>query len=182
MVPERKGQNPLTATEIQVRQEQAQKMLGAAVGRIKDELLTPMLVRVFGLMHRNGMFLEMPEELSGMNIEIAFIGPLAKAQNAEDGVAIERAIQTSMAMAQITGKPSKVINYDAAERILYDRYGVPAAALRSEDEVKALEAEEAAAAQKQAAQQDEMTNATIDKTQADASSANVELLQNVRNM
>lgn len=181
-VPERRGQNPLTATEIQVRQEQAQKMLGAAVGRIKDELLTPMLVRVFGLMYRNGMLLPIPEELSGLDIDIAFIGPLAKAQNADDGVAIERAIQTSMAMAQITGKPSKVINYDAAERILYDRYGVPAEALRSVDEVEALEAQERQAAEEAKAQQDQMNQAAVGEQEAKADSANVELLQNVRNM
>ena len=54
LVPERKGQNPATATEIQIRYEQMQKMMGATVGRIEHELLKPMTKRVFRIMYRTG--------------------------------------------------------------------------------------------------------------------------------
>ncbi|MCP3870621.1 MAG: hypothetical protein GY703_21520 [Gammaproteobacteria bacterium] len=179
-VPDRKDQNPVTATEILIRQEQAQKMLGASVGRIKDELLTPMLTRVFGLMHRNGRLLPMPEELSGADVEISFIGPLAKAQRSDDASAIARAMELSMGIAQMTGKPSKVIDYDKAERVSFDIMGVPASVIRSEDEVAQMEAEEQKAARQQAEQENQMANAQVEQQQAEAGAAQVELAQNIR--
>lgn len=179
-IPDRKGQNPLTATEVQLRQEQAQMMLGAAVGRIKDELLTPMLERVFGLMQRNGRFKKMPDELSGENIEISFIGPLAKAQNAQVGMAITRAMEFSMSVSQLTGQPSKVIDFDKAEREAYDIFGTPASILRSEDEVAAIEAAQRKAAKQQAEQENQMAAAQVEEQQVAATLASVELAQNVR--
>ena len=181
-VPDRRDQNPVTATEILIRQEQAQKMLGASVGRIKDELLTPMLTRVFGLMHRNGRLLPMPEELSGADVEISFIGPLAKAQRADDATAIARAMELSMGISQMTGKPSKVIDYDKAERVSFDIMGVPASVIRSEDEVAQMEAEEQKAAKEQAQMEQQMAGAEIQQQQAEADTASVELMQNVRNI
>jgi len=179
-IPDRKGQNPLTATEVQLRQEQAQMMLGAAVGRIKDELLTPMLERVFGLMLRNGRFVEMPDELSGANIEISFIGPLAKAQNMQVGMAITRAMEFSMSVSQLTGQPSKVIDFDKAEREAYDIFGTPASVIRSEEEVAQIEAAQQKAQQQQAEQENAMANAQVEQEQVAANSAQVELAQNVR--
>ena len=182
LVPERKGQNPATATEIQVRYEQSQKLLGATVGRIQDELLKPMIERVFGIMSRNGRLMAPPEEIAGGDVEIMFVGPLAKSQTAGDAVSIERALQTSTAIAQIRGGVSKVIDFDKAERLLYDRYSVPASVLRSEDEVNALNQQERQAQQEQQQQQQQMGQAQVQEQQANADSAQVELLSNVRGM
>ena len=178
----RKGQNPATATEIQVRYEQMQKMMGATVGRIESELLKPLIDRVFGIMLRNNRFAQMPEELSGADLDVKYVGPLAKSQISADAVAIERSIEASMGISQITGRPSKVLDFDKSERILYDRYNTPAICVRSEKEVAKLEEQEKRKAAKAEAQQDAANNAQIEQQQVDADSANVELLQNMRGM
>ena len=180
LVPERKGQNPATATEIQIRYEQMQKMMGATVGRIEAELLKPMVKRVFGIMYRNGRLPDVPEELAGQDFDFRYVGPLAKSQVSADAVAIERAMQASMGISQLTGRPSLVLDYDKAERVLYDRYSTPAEVIRSEKEVKELQQQQAQAAQEQAAQEQQMQQAQGQQMQAEADMADVELMQNVQ--
>ena len=179
-MPERKGQNPATATEIQIRYEQMQKMMGATVGRIEAELLKPMVKRVFGIMYRNGRLPDVPEELAGQDFDFRYVGPLAKSQVSADAVAIERAMQASMGISQLTGRPSLVLDYDKAERVLYDRYSTPAEVIRSEKEVKELQQQQAQAAQEQAAQEQQMQQAQGQQMQAEADMADVELMQNVQ--
>lgn len=180
LVPERKNQNPATATEIQVRYEQAQKALGATVGRIENELLKPLITRVFGMMMRNGQFAEMPEEISGADIDAKYVGPLAKSQVSVDAVAIERGLQASMGISQMTGKPSIVLDYDKVERVLYDRYSVPANVIRSEKEVKEIQQQQAEQQAQQQQQEQQMMAAETQQTQADANTADVQLMQQMQ--
>ena len=135
------------------------------------------------MMLRNGQLAPPPQQLADMTgIEIVFIGPLAKSQMSQDAVAIERALQTSMGLQQVSGRPSRVIDFDKAERVLYDRYNVPAEVIRSEDEVEEMIAAENEQAAKMAAQEDAMADAAIQGEQAQANTAQVELLQNLRGM
>lgn len=179
LVPERKGQNPATATEIQVRYEQMQKMLGATVGRIEAELLEPLISRVFGIMLRNGQFAPMPDEISGADFEFKYVGPLAKSQLSGDAVAIERAMQASLGISQITGRPSKVLDFDKAERVLYDRYSTPAEVIRSEDEVEELKEAERQQQEQQMNQENQLQQAEAEQAATEATAANVELMQNM---
>ncbi len=182
MVPERKGQNPATATEIQIRYEQMQKMMGATVGRIETELLKPLIKRVFGVMMRNGQFAEMPEEIAGADFDFRYTGPLAKSQISQDAVAVERLLQAEMALAQIDPAVIAVIDHEKAMRLLADRYSVPAIVIRSEKEVKQIQEAQAQQAAQQQQNQQAMEGAQAQQAQADADMANVELLQNVQGM
>jgi hypothetical protein len=159
-----------------------QKMMGATVGRIESELLKPLIKRVFGIMLRNGQFAEMPEEISGADFDFKYTGPLAKSQVSQDAVAVERLLQTEMAIAQIDPNATMVVDHVKALRLLADRYSAPAVVIRSEKEVEKMQQ---AIAQQQAEQQQQeqaMANAQTQQTQADADMADVELLQNVRGM
>ena len=180
LVPERKGQNPATATEIQIRYEQMQKMMGATVGRIESELLKPLIKRVFGIMLRNGQFAEMPEEISGADFDFKYTGPLAKSQVSQDAVAVERLLQTEMAIAQIDPNATMVVDHVKALRLLADRYAAPALVIRSEKEVEQIQQAQAQQAAQQQAQENQMGQAQAQQMQAEADMADVELLQNVR--
>jgi len=180
IVPERKGQNPATATEIQVRYEQSQRTLGAMVGRIKSEWLIPMHERVFGVMLRNGQLLPIPDELKGLETEVVFTGPLSKAQTSNDAVAGERAAQLVMGVGEIAPEATMVIDWAKMIRGIINQYGMPAEWVRSEDEVKAMQAEQQKAAQAQAEQENAMAGAQVEEQQAIATTANVEAMSQVR--
>jgi len=78
----------MTATEVQVRYELMQRLLGPTIGRLESELLNPLIERVFGIMYRaNSKFFQVlpppPAILAQMGvreIDIEYEGPLAKAQ------------------------------------------------------------------------------------------------------
>ena len=51
----------MTATEVQVRYELMQRLLGPTLGRFQSEFLNPLIERVFGIMFRANAFLPAPE-------------------------------------------------------------------------------------------------------------------------
>ena len=178
-VPEKSG-NPRTATEIQVKYEQAQKAMGATVGRIESELLKPLVKRTFGMMFRNGQFADMPEEIAGAEFNFRYVGPLAKSQVSGDAVAIERILQAGMSVAQIDPQALMVIDTVKAMRMLADRYSTPAQVIRSEKEVEQIQQQQAQAQQQQAATEQQMGQAQADQASVEATSANVELMKQVQ--
>ncbi len=180
VVPERKGQNPATATEIQVRYEQSQRTLGAMVGRIKSEWLVDMHERVFGLMLRNGQLAPIPDELRGLETEVVFNGPLAKAQTSNDAVAGERATQLVMGVGEVAPEAAMVIDWAKMIRGIIDQYGIPADWVRSEKEVQKMQAAQEKAMQEQGQREAAMENAQLGEQQALATTANVEAMSQVR--
>ncbi|KKN75814.1 hypothetical protein LCGC14_0376900 [marine sediment metagenome] len=69
--------------EIRQRIQEAFRRIGA-VGRIEAELFTPLIVRSFNLLVRNGVIPPPPPELQGQNLKVVYMGPLSLAQqNAE---------------------------------------------------------------------------------------------------
>jgi len=144
---------PMTATEIQIRWELMERLLGPTLGRLQTELLNPIIERVFGLLVRAGQLPPPPEEIMDQEINIEYLGPLARAQQAPDVVAIERAFQTAAGIASVTGDPSVLdrLNADEAIKRAAMLQGVPSEVLRDDDEVEAMREQRA---QQQAAMQE----------------------------
>ena len=69
ILPERPN---ATATEVTIRYEMMQKVLGGTLGRLQSELLNPLVERVFGIMYRNGQLQDMPEDLAGESYEVKY--------------------------------------------------------------------------------------------------------------
>ncbi len=70
----------MTATEVIQRNEEKMRLLGPVLGRLQSELLKPLIDRCFALILRKNLFRPAPEFLSGKDIEIEYVSPLAKAQ------------------------------------------------------------------------------------------------------
>ena len=68
----------MTATEVIQRNEEKMRLLGPVLGRLQSELLKPMIDRCFAILLRNNQFAQAPEFLSGQDIEIEYVSPLAK--------------------------------------------------------------------------------------------------------
>jgi hypothetical protein len=128
----------MTATEVQVRYELMQRLLGPTLGRFQSEFLNPLIERVFGIMSRAEVFLPPPPILGNATIDIEYVGPLARSQRMEEATAVERLYQLTMQLAQADPGVMDIINSDTAIRMRAELLGVPKSVLRSENEVKKI--------------------------------------------
>ena len=158
----------MTATEVQVRYELMQRLLGPTLGRFQTEFLNPLIERTFGIMLRAGGLLPEPEIIQGQKIDVEYVGPLARSQRMEESVAIDRLYELAMNVVQIDPSIMDNINHDEAIRLRGDLLGVPKIILRARDEVEELreQRQQAQMAQQQAEQQQQAAQAALTQGQA----------------
>lgn len=144
----------MTATEVQVRFDLLQRLLGPTFQRITDELLDPIIVRTFHILLRAGRLPPVPDSLDNVDgFDIVYIGPLAKAQRLDEVNAIRQIVQDAGAVAQLTQDPAILdnIDFDAAIDVIADQTGVPARVMRAIEDVEAIREQRQAAVQGQQA-------------------------------
>jgi hypothetical protein len=83
-----------SATEIAIDSRELAKRIGSAFGRLQTEVLVPILQRVTHILTRRGLL--QPLQLDGRDIDIKFLSPLAKAQDGEDIINVQQAVQFVM--------------------------------------------------------------------------------------
>ena len=158
----------MTATEVQVRYELMQRLLGPTLGRFQSEFLNPLIERVFGIMYRAGALMQEPDIIKGTKIDVEYLGPLARSQRMEESVAIERLYSLAMNIAQIDPAIMDNIDHDEAVRLRGKLLGVPKTVLRGKDDVdnmRTMRAEQAQMAQ-MAQEQQALGKAQKDQAQA----------------
>jgi hypothetical protein len=158
----------MTATEVQVRYELMQRLLGPTLGRFQTEFLNPLIERVFGIMFRAGAFKDAPEIIGDSKIDIEYVGPLARSQRMEEAVAIERLYALAMNIGQVDPSIMDNIDHDEAIRMRARLLGVPKTVLRSSDQVEEMRAAKAEAEQQAAMAQQAQQEAQAMNTSADA--------------
>ncbi|BCV03521.1 MAG: hypothetical protein CM15mV69_050 [Caudoviricetes sp.] len=144
----------MTATEVIQRNEEKMRLLGPVLGRLQSELLKPMIDRCFAILLRNNQFAQAPEFLSGQDIEIEYVSPLAKAQKSTELSSITRAIEILGSLANVA-PVFDYINFDALVKHVADLVGVPQKVLKLQSQVNA-EREQAAQQQEQMAQMQQL--------------------------
>ena len=163
----------MTATEVRARMELMQQILGPVVGRLQSELLNPLVQRLFMIMFRNGQFLEPPAELmeGGNKLDVEYVSPLARAQRMEEVFAVERWFTQLIQMAQADPTVLDIVDFGSVGRMLGKRMGVPADAMKSEEEIEQLmiQRQQAAEAQQAMAAQ----QATLEQAGASAEVAGI---------
>jgi len=144
----------MTATEVQVRYELMQRLLGPTLGRLQSEFLNPIVERAFYSMLRGNALPPMPEVLqqAGGDLDIEYVGPLARSQKMDEVTGIQRAIDGIMQLAQVNPEVLDIVNVDKAGRTIADRLGAPADMLLGDEQVGQLRQ----ARQQQQQQQAEM--------------------------
>jgi hypothetical protein len=135
----------MTATEVIQRNEEKMRLLGPVLGRLQSELLKPLIDRVFAILMRRNLFAQAPEFLSGQEIEIEYVSPLAKAQKSTELSSIMRAIEILGSLSNVAPVFDH-INMDKLVRHLTGIVGVPQKILKPQAE---LNAERQQAAQQQ---------------------------------
>lgn len=145
----------MTATEVQVRYELMQKLLGPTLGRLIVNFLDPCVMRTFNILHRADQLPEMPslvKELEG-EIDIEYTGPLARAQKSDKSQTIGAWTERLQMMAETWPEILDLPDIDAIGTDLGNLSGVPAKYIRGEkqleevrkkrekDQARAMEAE-----------------------------------------
>jgi hypothetical protein len=133
---------PMTATEVERRIEQMNRVLGPMVGRLKSEFMKPLIDRCFAIMLRAKAFADMPDEMVAARMEgkqdldIEFLGPLARAQKASDVIATGRWLDSFVGLTNLTPDIMDNVDTDFIPRNNARLLGVPAEVLRSVDDVR----------------------------------------------
>ena len=131
----------MTAYEASERKGEQAAILGAAIGRFESEMLQTSIVRVFGLMRRNGEIPPAPEGLAehGATLTIKYTGMLAQLQaRYYQSSGITESIQLFGALGQLA--PQALDNYDLDEftREATDGFGLSQKIKREQVDVKKI--------------------------------------------
>lgn len=152
----------ITATEIMERKEEKLLALGPVLEQLNQDLLDPLIDRVFAIMLRRGLLPPVPPELSGVDLRVEYTSIMAQAQKMIGIANMERFVSflASLSQAVITSdtNPEVFDNVDI-DNIIEDyaeATGISPRSIKSEDMVQAIRnARQKAQQAAQAAQQAE---------------------------
>ena len=138
----------MTATEVVQRNQEKMRILGPVLGRLQSELLQPMIIRIFNIMLRNGLFPEAPEILLNQEVDVEYVSPMALAQRGEELNSIVKGLELFGNISQLAPTTLDYIDPPGLIKNLIKILGLPATMIRSDEEVQQI-AEEKAEAQNQ---------------------------------
>jgi len=149
----------ITAREIDERHEEKMLMLGPVLERLHDELLDPLVTRVFNVMSRSGMFADipLPPALRAHTLQVEFISMLAQAQKAVATTAIERFWQFGGRIAGLKPEAADRLDPDGTMEAYADMTGIPSGVMVDRKQAAAIRRQRAQAQAAQAALQQGMT-------------------------
>ena len=148
----------MTATEVMQRNQEKMRILGPVIGRLQQELLMPLIIRVFSIMLRNKQFLPAPEILTNQEVDIEYVSPVAVAQKGSQLEGIMRGLELFGSISQIAPVTDYIDENGLVKQII-NILGLPAKMIKSDKEVQEIRAvrQEQQAAQAQM-QQDMMVS------------------------
>jgi hypothetical protein len=155
-----------TAFEIEVRRDEKATVLGPTLESLTDEVLDPVVVRVYRLLERAGQIPDAPEALDNVPLKIEYTSILAQAQRASSSGTIERTVQFVGDLAKATGQQDVLDKLDVDQTVdVYTRgIDAPASMIRSDDAVASMR--EQRAQQQRLAQMAQLAPALKDGAQA----------------
>lgn len=167
-----KGKQPVTATEIAERKEEKLIALGPVLERTNDELLDPLVDRVFAMMERANLIPPAPEELRASAIRVEFISILAQAQKLIGIAGHERFLQNTVVLMKDGGitEVRHKVDWMQAVDDMGDMLGINPKLLVPDDKAR-----EAAAQANRAAQQVEAAKSAKDITGAVKNVADIDM-------
>ncbi len=128
----------ITAREIDGRHEEKMLTLGPVLERLHDELLDPLVRRVFNIMSRNGGIPPAPQSIRATHLQVEFISLLASAQKAAATGAIERFWQFGAQIGAVRPEALDRLDPDGTMDAYADMTGVPTAVMVDLKKAEAL--------------------------------------------
>lgn len=145
----------MTATEVLERAREKGALLSPTMGRQQSEGLGPMIEREIDILMIQGKIAPMPDALrrSMGEFTVEYDSPLSKAQKAEEASGFMRTLEIGVQHATATGNPEALdwLDIDTAMPAIADINAMPAAWIRTLDQVTAIRQGRAQQAQVQQA-------------------------------
>lgn len=162
------NQNPqMTATEVNVRYEQMQRILGPTLGRLESELLSPLIARTFKILQRAGKLPPPPAIIAqkGAQLNILYEGPLARAQKSSDVSATQQLLAMLEPLTQAYPQGMDVLDMDGIIRDTAISLGIARKNIKDQDGTDAVRQQRA---QQQQAQQQQQAALSATKSMQQA--------------
>jgi hypothetical protein len=130
----------MTATEVHARIQLMQRLLGPTFGRLQSDYLDKMLNRTFKILYRAGKLPPVPKIVTekGWDLDIQYLGPLAKAQRFDDAQAIERVTGNAMALRDLFPDIGDNLDGDTVIREIGEVIGAPARIWTGKDQMEGV--------------------------------------------
>lgn len=132
----------MTATEVQARRDLMDRSLGAPVGRLQNDVLSPLLNILLAHLRRAGKLPEVPATVKAKKAEVSvsYYGAISRAQRIDEVASIERGSAYVASLVKSDpehfGEAADVFDPVQAVREVFQRLGTPAMVLKSEEVVK----------------------------------------------
>lgn len=158
----------VTATEIAERKEEKLLMLGTVLERLNNELLDPVIDRVFEICMRKGLLPPPPPELQdGMSLQVEYISVLAQAQKAISTTSIDVTANFVGQLASLNPDVLDKVDFDEMVDHYSKAKGTPPSIIRSTEDVGAIREQRAQAQAQAQAQQEAVMQAQNAKLMGD---------------
>lgn len=128
----------MTAREVEERHEEKLLMLGPVLERLHDELLDPLIERVFGIMNRNGMIDQPPRELAGRELKVEYTSVLAQAQKAVAAGSLETFTGFVGRLTALNPEVTDCVDWDGVVMKNAEAVGVTPTVLKTPPEIKKM--------------------------------------------
>jgi len=133
---------PVTAREVEERHEEKLLALGPVLERTNDELLDPLVDRVYQLMEDAGLIPEVPQELDGVTLKVEYTSLMAQAQRLVGVVGQDRFLSTVLPLAQTFPEVRHKVQIFQAVNDYADMLGIDPRIVVSDEDAKAALAAE----------------------------------------
>ena len=133
----------MTATEVMQRQEEKMRLMGPMVGRLQSEFLGPMITRVFQLMMRRKELPPVPQELEGIDLQLDYVSPVARAQKAQSVFNFSRFMEQMIPLANVKPEIFDNIDAEATFRWAHKTLDAPVETLTNPDQVQEIRQQKA---------------------------------------
>lgn len=151
----------MTIPEVQRRISENMVLLGPVVGRFTQEMLDPIIMRVFEILYAAGEIPIPPANVQGQDMDIVYISALARAQRESEIFSLQAFMQdVGMVATAIPNVLDKLNGDEAVDQIAKIR-GITPEIIKSDSEVEAMR-EARAEMMAQQAQQAQVAQGTED--------------------
>lgn len=128
----------MTATEVMQRTEEQLRLLGPILGRQHNELLKPLIERVFAICQRRKLFKPLPGILSKRKIDFIYSSQIAKVQRTAEISNINKVIASIGPIVQAQPEVLDYFNGDEMVRYASNAFMLPATLIRKQSDVEGL--------------------------------------------
>jgi hypothetical protein len=143
---------PMSATEVAERQADLSRQIGAAFGRLQNEMVTPVLQRVIYILKKQGR-VKIPK-INGREVKITSSSPLAQAQFQQDVATVDRFL--GMIQGRVGPELANIIvDQMAVAKYVAKKLGIPEDLVRSPEEMQAAAQQMAQMMQQQQTMQED---------------------------